>query len=156
VRPARAAECGRLAALLRASFPEGWSAASLAALLASGRGGLLVAEDAQGPAGVLVAERVVDELHVHALAVAESSRRRGVGAALLAAALADARGAGLARVHLELRVSNRAALALYRRFGFRPVGRRPRYYAGGEDALLLDLHLAPGPAEGARVCGSPA
>jgi ribosomal-protein-alanine N-acetyltransferase len=154
VRPARAAECGRLAALLRASFPEGWSAASLAALLASGRGGLLVAEDAQGPAGVLVAERVVDELHVHALAVDGRARRRGLGAALLGAALADARSAGLARVHLELRASNAAALALYQRFGFERVGRRAGYYAGVEDALLLRLELAGGEPDAARVGGA--
>ena len=43
---------------------------------------------------------------------------------------------------LEVRVSNHAAAALYRKFGFREVGVRPRYYANdGEDALLMDLEL---------------
>jgi ribosomal-protein-alanine N-acetyltransferase len=154
VRPARAAECAPAAALLGASLPEAWSADSLAALRASGRGRVLVAEDAQGPAGVLVAERVVDELHVHALAVDARARRRGLGAELLAAALADARSAGLVRVHLELRASNAAALGLYRRFGFERVGRRPGYYAGIEDALLLRLELATSEAGAARAGGA--
>jgi ribosomal-protein-alanine N-acetyltransferase len=39
---------------------------------------------------------------------------------------------------LEVRLSNRAARALYGRFGFRPVGVRPRYYSdNGEDALIM-------------------
>jgi ribosomal-protein-alanine N-acetyltransferase len=43
---------------------------------------------------------------------------------------------------LEVRVSNHAAAALYRKFGFREVGIRPRYYAdNGEDARLMDLDL---------------
>jgi ribosomal-protein-alanine N-acetyltransferase len=47
-------------------------------------------------------------------------------------------------VLLEVRVSNQAAASLYRSFGFREVGIRPRYYAdNGEDALLMDLELSP-------------
>ena len=152
VRPAGADACAGAAALLAASLPEAWSARSLAGLLARGRGRLLVGEDAVGLRGVLVGEVGPDELHVHALAVAEVARRRGLGTALLRAALCDARGLGLARVHLELRASNRPARALYRRFGFAEVGRRARYYAGVEDALLLTLELATGRA--ARGCGA--
>ncbi len=142
VRPSTVAGCAGAAALLAATLPEAWSAASLAALLAGGRGLLLGVEDAGGLRGVLVGERSQGELHVHALAVAADARRLGVGAALLHAALAQARREGLARAQLELRASNGAALALYRRFGFVAVGRRARYYAGSEDALLLTLELA--------------
>ena len=39
---------------------------------------------------------------------------------------------------LEVRLSNAAARQLYQRFGFRPVGVRPRYYSdNGEDALIM-------------------
>jgi ribosomal-protein-alanine N-acetyltransferase len=39
---------------------------------------------------------------------------------------------------LEVRLSNEAARQLYTRFGFRPVGIRPRYYSdNGEDALIM-------------------
>jgi ribosomal-protein-alanine N-acetyltransferase len=44
---------------------------------------------------------------------------------------------------LEVRASNRAALALYLSLGFSQTGRRPRYYIDPvEDALLLTLRLA--------------
>jgi ribosomal-protein-alanine N-acetyltransferase len=146
VRPGGVEACTGAAELLAATLPEAWGAASLASLLATGRGSLWLAERAGVLRGVLVGERGPDEYHVHVLAVAGDTRRRGFGAALLAAALAEARAAGLARVHLELRASNLGALALYRRFGFAALGRRPRYYTGGEDALLLSLDLAAGGA----------
>jgi ribosomal-protein-alanine N-acetyltransferase len=45
---------------------------------------------------------------------------------------------GAAVVTLEVRLSNVAARQLYQRFGFRPVGVRPRYYSdNGEDALIM-------------------
>lgn len=52
------------------------------------------------------------------LYVAETSRRRGVGRALLAAACSRARRDGAARLVLETAVDNRAAQALYEAFGF--------------------------------------
>ena len=44
--------------------------------------------------------------------------------------------AGAEHLTLELRVSNAAARGLYERFGFSPVGIRPRYYVD-EDALVM-------------------
>jgi ribosomal-protein-alanine N-acetyltransferase len=39
---------------------------------------------------------------------------------------------------LEVRLTNEPARLLYGRFGFRPVGVRPRYYSdNGEDALIM-------------------
>ena len=39
---------------------------------------------------------------------------------------------------LEVRLSNIAARRLYEKYGFRPVGLRPRYYSDdGEDALIM-------------------
>jgi ribosomal protein S18 acetylase RimI-like enzyme len=60
-----------------------------------------------------------------------------VARALLDAVLCEetARGAGSAL--LEVRVSNLVARAFYASTGFVAVGRRPRYYANGEDALLM-------------------
>jgi ribosomal-protein-alanine N-acetyltransferase len=87
---------------------------------------------------------VADEVHILNVAVRPEERRRGLAARLVSHMVEQAKR-GKARVlSLEVRVSNLAALGLYRRFGFRDVGRRPRYYAdNGEDALLMDLELVP-------------
>jgi len=91
--------------------------------------------------GYLDARRVVDELHVLALAVRPEARRRGVASALLGAALVEAEATGAAVCHLEVRAGNAAARAFYARHGFAEVGLRRRYYAEGEDAILLTRAL---------------
>ena len=68
-----------------------------------------------------------EEGHITNVAVAPEMRRRGVGAALLAKLMRVAVGRGVRSMTLEVRPSNEAALALYRKFGFRSVGRRPHY-----------------------------
>ncbi|WP_419948186.1 ribosomal protein S18-alanine N-acetyltransferase [Candidatus Palauibacter sp.] len=72
------------------------------------------------------------------LAVAPDERRRGIGARLVDAVLAEARSRGARQIFLEVREGNRSAQGLYRSRGFEIVGRRPRYYAGPtEDALIM-------------------
>jgi ribosomal-protein-alanine N-acetyltransferase len=87
---------------------------------------------------------VMDELQVMNVAVHPDERRRGHAARLVEHILSEARRNNIRVVSLEVRVSNHAAQALYRKFGFREVGTRPRYYAdNGEDALLMDRELSP-------------
>jgi ribosomal protein S18 acetylase RimI-like enzyme len=83
---------------------------------------------------LLVYRRVSeDEFEILNLAVAPESRRRGLGRALLLAALA--RGG---RWFLEVRESNAAARALYGSLGFREIGERRAYYNDPpEKAIVL-------------------
>jgi RimJ/RimL family protein N-acetyltransferase len=79
------------------------------------------------------------------LAVAREWRGRGVGSALLAAAIEWARERGLHKLSLSVFAHNTAAIALYRKFGFVEEGRRVKHYrrASGElwDALEMGLLL---------------
>ncbi len=81
---------------------------------------------------------MVDEAHVTTFAVLPSWRRQGIGGLLMVALMRVAHDVGASVATLEVRLSNEAARALYARFGFRPVGLRPRYYSdNGEDALIM-------------------
>jgi dihydroorotate dehydrogenase electron transfer subunit len=102
------------------------------------------AED-HGVMGFLYAWEVADELQIQDLATGSAWRRQGVGRALLGAALDYGRAQGLRTALLEVRSTNRAAVALYRSAGFVPVRRRPGYYADGEEAVELGLALAARP-----------
>lgn len=99
----------------------------------------LAEEQRPGPvAGYLCAWVVGEEVHINNLAVGPQWRRRGIAAALLEAALERARARGARCAFLEVRVSNLAAQALYRRHGFEPAGIRKRYYDRPvEDALIM-------------------
>jgi len=81
---------------------------------------------------------VVDEAHVHNLAVVPEARRHGLARRLLALTLEIAARKGARAAHLEVRAGNAAARALYRAMGFHEVGKRHAYYlAPVEDAVLL-------------------
>ncbi len=81
---------------------------------------------------------MVDEAHITTFAVLPDWRRRGVGGRLMVQLMRLARDLGSRVMTLEVRLSNQPARALYGRFGFRPVGIRPRYYSdNGEDALIM-------------------
>ncbi len=129
------------------SFPTPWPRrAYLFELRHNPHARLLVAEKTSGAlgqpliVGMLVMWLVLDEAHIATLAVHPDHRRRGIGARLLAQALRLAQREGARSAYLEVRIRNRAAQTLYRRFGFRVTGRRPHYYQDtGEDALLMTL-----------------
>jgi ribosomal protein S18 acetylase RimI-like enzyme len=125
--PADVPEIARLAAR---DLEGAWSERGFADQVAKQGAAVWAARDgARGElSGFLVAERILDELHVLSVAVTPARRRRGIARALVARALESASSAGVDVVHLELRASNRAARALYEGFGFVAVGRRPRYY----------------------------
>ncbi len=83
---------------------------------------------------------VFDEMNILNLAVDEEFRQKGLGSALLKFVLEDGADRGAQTVHLEVRHSNRAAIELYEKFGFRQAAVRKNYYENPEeDALLMAL-----------------
>jgi len=79
------------------------------------------------------------------MAVARAWRGRGVGTALVHAAVEKARRDGLHKLSLEVFPHNAAAIALYRKFGFVEEGRRRQHYrrSNGElwDSIVMGLLL---------------
>ena len=126
-----------IASLAATSLPQPWPARFFEKELRLAEARLWVAKDRARSVGFLAARRVVDEVHVLSVAVDPAQRRRGVARALLDAVLCDETASGARSALLEVRASNLAACAFYARTGFVAVGRRPRYYANGEDALLM-------------------
>jgi ribosomal-protein-alanine N-acetyltransferase len=95
--------------------------------------------------GFLLGWQVADELHVLDVVVAERARRRGVGRALVDAAMNDAVARSLRVALLEVRRANVAARTLYRAAGFVAVRLRPGYYDDPvDDAVEMARELAPG------------
>ena len=94
--------------------------------------------------GYIAARINADELHVNNIGVWPDSRRRGVGGALLAAALDFAARCGACAAVLEVRAGNLPAQAMYERFGFAVVGERKNYYRDPvENAKIMTRRLAP-------------
>jgi [ribosomal protein S18]-alanine N-acetyltransferase len=102
-----------------------------------------VVEEGSAIQGFLVGRAVEREWEIENIAVAGLARRRGLGSGLLGEFLALARERGAESVFLEVRESNRAARALYEKWGFVETGRRNGYYdEPREDAVVYRLSLS--------------
>jgi ribosomal protein S18 acetylase RimI-like enzyme len=114
----------------------------------------LFADSIDGTLVAVAGDEIVGSLHVDAsrfgfgeigMAVARPWRGRGVGSALLEAAIERARSDGLHKLALDVFPHNTAAIALYRKFGFVEEGRRAKHYrrASGElwDSVVMGLVL---------------
>ncbi len=81
---------------------------------------------------------VLEEAHITVLAVRPEYQGQGFGKAIVWGLLKKACDRNLEWATLEVRESNHIAIALYESFGFKEIGRRPKYYeVTGEDALIL-------------------
>ena len=88
-----------------------------------------------GYAGLMMS---LDDGHVTTIAVDPAWQRRGIAKRLLLTLAREAVDRGARSLTLEVRVGNEPAQAMYRQFGFKPVGIRRNYYAEtGEDALVM-------------------
>jgi ribosomal-protein-alanine N-acetyltransferase len=95
---------------------------------------------------------MVDEAHITTFAVDPRWRRRGVGEWMLLGLLDRAVERRAREATLEVRLSNMPARRLYEKYGFRPVGIRPRYYSdNGEDALIMTTDALASPAMRERL-----
>jgi len=143
LRPMAQADLLRVAALERASYVFPWNDQIFADCLRVGYH-CVVVETADGVSGYGVLSMGAGEAHVLNLCIAAEWRRRGIARGLLCALLVHARDRGVRDAFLEVRRSNRAAIALYHKLGFECVGTRRGYYqaeGGREDALVYRLEL---------------
>lgn len=130
-----------LATLHAASFPpdQAWDEAAIAVMLDLPEHFGLVALNGATPEGFALGRAHAPEAEILTLAVLPRARRKGIGRALLGGLVAETSLRGAAEIFLEVAEGNGAARALYAAAGAQEVGRRPRYYADGADALVLRI-----------------
>jgi ribosomal-protein-alanine N-acetyltransferase len=125
-------------AIERRSFPTPWSLAMFVLELSKPSGICLAAQAGEDLLGYVICSRYDQVWHLMNIAVSPDARRTGVAAQLMRRLFEEA--GGVLPFTLEVRVSNRQAITMYERFGFRSAGVRPRYYHdNGEDALIMWL-----------------
>nr|WP_242395323.1 ribosomal protein S18-alanine N-acetyltransferase [Anaeromyxobacter sp. SG63] len=143
----RPEDLDRAVEIEKSGFRHPWSRDLLARELSHAWSTVLVAEEDPGRGGggivgFIVFWLVHDEVHVLNVATATEARRRGIGRALMDAAVEAGRKRGARLATLEVRRTNVPAIALYRALGYREIGIRPNYYADeGEDAIVMLLDL---------------
>ena len=127
------------AELERRCFSRPWSRAQLAEELTHDYAFYLAATASEGELlGYVGAHLMLDEAEINNVATAPEHRRQGIAKALLCRLIDQLEKRGAKRFFLEVRQSNRSAIALYEQLGFAPLGLRKNYYSDPvEHAVIM-------------------
>ena len=149
VEPLRAADSAALARIHREDFVPPWDENDFETMLGEdimfGYKTIAIGKARSGAAGFVLARNISGEAEIITIAVARAHRRRGLGRLLMDAVLRELHGARAGALFLEVDEGNFAAVALYRKLGFREVGKRSAYYRSAAgmptDALVMRRDL---------------
>lgn len=132
VEPLRATDSATLARIHREDFVPPWSEDDFETMLGQdvmfGYKAVDAGKPRAGAAGFVLARSMAGEAEIITIAVARAHRRRGLGRLLMDAVLRDLHAVRAEALFLEVDEKNAAAIALYRKLGFREVGKRSAYY----------------------------
>jgi ribosomal-protein-alanine N-acetyltransferase len=143
VEPGETADAPDLARIHAQSFYRGWPADEFATFLADRNAPVYVACDARRRiAGFALVRTVLDEAELLTIAVDPRWRGKGVGRALMDAALADLMLSPARRMFLEVEEQNASAIRLYRRLGFATISSRKGYYPRPDGTAATALVMA--------------
>ena len=128
-------DAARAAALHAMSFETGWTPDSLKTHI---KADLCLGHFSPALSGFIIIKSAADQAEIITLAVGPSARRQGVAGQLLNDAVVHLKPKNISILFLEVAEDNEAAIKLYRKSGFTPIGKRLAYYrrAGGRVAAL--------------------
>lgn len=145
VRPMTVADLPQVMAIERECYEFPWTEGIFRDCISVGYYCCLLQRDGE-ITGYAVLAAAAGEAHVLNLCIRRAAQGQGQGRRLLEHLFDVARKARADWMLLEVRVSNEAALALYRRAGFSEIGIRRNYYPGRdarEDAIVLSCPVRP-------------
>lgn len=106
-------------------------------LFESYRDTFLVVEKDKEVIGFVIGIVQKKEGHILVIAIRDDFKRKGIGTFLMKKLIDIYKKKGITRLKLEVRVSNIAAISMYKNLGFKITNRLKHYYENGEDGLLL-------------------
>ncbi len=137
--------------LVEQGLPWSWTEGRVSRCIHHAECSVVVARDRRRIAGFGIMEFHDAHAHLSLLAVRPGYRMQGVGRKLLEWLESTARTAGIFLVRLELRESNAGAREFYAKLGYREAGKRPAYYCGREDAVVMTHDLSVHPASNSEA-----
>lgn len=89
-----------------------------------------------GFAGIIL---IIDEVNIMNIVVKKDKRKLGIGSLLLEKIIEFSKIHGAVSITLEVNEKNIPAIKLYKKYGFKQVGLRKKYYNNEDNAILMDL-----------------
>ena len=144
IRPATSDDLDGIMKIEKKSYQHPWKKEQFAKELENKQSTFLVYTDDETDeevAGYIVFWNLGHEIHILNVAVGLEWRGLGMGTKLVRHAINEGYRCKLERVILEVRVSNKSGIALYKKIGFESISTRKKFYSDGEDALQMSLNL---------------
>ena len=143
LRPYQRSDFESLVSIDQACFPKtiAYGRQEMKTYLQSEGSHCIIAEIRGTIAGFILTERLTELAHIITLDVLESYRRQSVGSSLLQAAEREAATHGATLMYLETATTNKAAIALWKKHGYRETGTIENYYGRGQNAFEMQKRL---------------
>ncbi len=138
IAPALKGDIRAMVDLEELCFGESWTEESYLNEIGNSRTACYLVCRSRGKlAGFIGAWIIMDEAHITTVAVHPDMRGKRLGKCLIWCLMDQAVNRGCRWATLEVATGNAPARKLYERFGFVKIGQRKRYYANGEDAVVM-------------------
>jgi len=140
VRPMEEQDISAVAEMEKSCFDDAWNENMIKDMFANNFDKVFIAEDEGKAAGYINLRVLADEGELMRICVVPEFRRRGLANLMMERAVsAQAKADKLNRIFLEVRDSNISAQELYKKFGFKEISRRAKYYSNpDEDAIVME------------------
>jgi [ribosomal protein S18]-alanine N-acetyltransferase len=143
LRPYQPSDFDALVSIDQACFPKtiAYGRREMKSYLLAEGSHCIVAQTSEAIAGFILTERSLQLAHIITLDVLPPYRRQSVGSLLLQAAEVEAARRGAAIMYLETATINKAAIALWKKHGYRESGMIENYYGRGQHAFEMEKAL---------------
>ena len=135
IRPALVDDLSEMQAILKSASRD-WSAGILPTCFGEGYYAWVIGIEDE-IFGFAVVKDVGEQWEILQIVIDTLYQQQGLASRLLEFIMTEAREKQIKKMHIEVRQSNSVAMSLYRKFKFKEVGLRKKYYGDGEDAVVM-------------------
>lgn len=127
--------------ILQSDFDDFWNENILKSELENENSYYVVAKQNDKIVGFGGLWKSIDDIHITNIVTKKILRNKGIGKAILNELINQAENFGYNIITLEVNENNLPAISLYKKFGFKEVGIRKRYYNNTHNAIIMNLEI---------------
>ena len=129
----------KLKDILISEFDDFWNYNLLKEELLNETSQLFVAKSVEEIVGFASVQLILDEANITNIVSRKNVRRQGIGTMLLEELIKFSKSNNMSKITLEVNETNKNAISLYNKFGFKNIGLRKKYYNGVDNAIIMTL-----------------